>query len=505
MKDFGFSNKKKDQNTLNALNLLIYDYLVKMKLEKTAKTFACEAYIEEHKITEGPPVLSQWYIAFNEISNVRCGLSSNPGDLSRIEGIMLKLENEKKRYQQMSRMDHVSHYNIQRDPNEMYKPHGGYYPPSHYSPHNDHHQMYMDPRKQIEMRNMGMHGRMRYEDQNFNRFDLDHKTISPKMFDQSPKMYDQSPKIYDRSPKIYEPPTKIYENSSEDKPFILREISTFKLSDKKILSSVLSKEHNILFNVFENKSIGSFNCSAMKNECIVETNGKQISSLKLKDTPDFIWIVASFDTNELMVIRYLIKEIKFEMAGYLRGHAENIICFDISDSIFSLDASGYLRKWNFKGICQKEEMLSGNLQKMYLFSENCLILSDTSRTYLYDFEMNMETTEISKGILLSLKKHDSFYILIFREKVAIYDKGLNKVKVLSVPSNSIKTACLVGFDIFVGSSHILWFETNGRLNKINVNENNEIVAAENISKYKLNHMIVLTDSGECKIFVKCFE
>ncbi|KAK6089669.1 hypothetical protein P3W45_001311 [Vairimorpha bombi] len=491
MKDYVFNPKKKDQNVLKTLNILVYEYLVKMKFEKTAKTFACEAYIDDMKLSDGPPSLSQWYIAFHEISNVRCGMSSSPGDLSRIEGIMLKLENEKKRYQQMGRMEHMPYYNMQRDPNEMYKSPNMYYPPQYFNgPPADHPPMYVDPRKQAEIRNIQMQGRHRYEEpvppmkgvgRPDHRFDPNTKSISPKMFDNPP-----------------DPPHFI------DKNYFLREMTAFKMSDKNILFSVLSKESNILFNVFENRTIGSFNCNTMKNECIVETNGKQITQMRVKDNQDFVWIVASFDTNELMVIRYLIKEVKFEMAGYLRGHAEKIACFDISECIYSLDVVGIFRKWNFKGVCEREEILSGNIQKLFAFTDNCLILSDVNRTYLYDYEINMEMSEISRGVLVSLKKQDNYYILIFKDKVAVYDKGLNKIKVLSVPNNNIKTACLVDMDIVIGSSKILWFESQGRLNKFSVYDNHEVVTVENICKYKPSHMIVLSSGGECKIMSKCF-
>lgn len=504
MKDYVFMSKKREQNILNSLNFLIYDYLVKMKYEKTAKIFVGEAYLEDVKLNEAPPILSQWYSAFQDISNVRCGLSNNLGDLARIEGIMLKLENEKKRYQQMGKMDNLSYFNMTRGSSETYKsPNNMHYT----SPYHPGPSPVVDPRRQVDMRNMHIPGRPIYNEQfplkartaqnepilskGVNRFEEPINLRGANRFD---------PNSVSISPKMFEQP-----NESSDKKFYLRNINSFKITDKNVLLSVLSQKHNILFSVFDNKTIGSFNCNTFKNECIVETNGKQIIKMRIKDDVNFIWLVASFDTNDLMVIRYLVQEVKFEMAGYLRGHAEKIACFDVADYIYSIDNSGSFKKWNFKGICEKEEIFNGNIKKVYYFAENCLILSDANRTYLYNYTMNMEISEISKGLLLSLKKQNNYYLLVFADKVVIHDNNLNKIKILTVPNSSIKNAIFLDSDVIIGSLQCLWFETQGRLNKCKIYEHNEIVTLKNISRYKPGHILVLSNKGECVIMSKCFD
>lgn len=128
--------------------------------------------------------------------------------------------------------------------------------------------------------------------------------------------------------------------------------------------------------------------------------------MRVKDTQDFVWLVATFDINELMAIRYLIKEVKFEMAGYLRGHADKSACFDISECIYSSDVGGIISKRYFRGVCERDDNLSGKIENLFAFSENCSILSNVNRTYTCDYELNMNMSDISRGVLVPLKQQD---------------------------------------------------------------------------------------------------
>lgn len=88
----------REDDRKDSLNLLIYEYLLKNDFQKTANSFKEETGIPEHKIADSQPVLSLWYSNFLETVEVRSGQKMSPDTLNRIEGIMLKLENEKQRY-----------------------------------------------------------------------------------------------------------------------------------------------------------------------------------------------------------------------------------------------------------------------------------------------------------------------------------------------------------------------------------------------------------------------
>lgn len=88
----------KEDDRKDSLNLLIYEYLIKNDFQNTAVSFKEETGITEYKPGDSQPILSLWYNNFLETVEVRSGQKMAPDSLNRIEGIMLKLENEKQRY-----------------------------------------------------------------------------------------------------------------------------------------------------------------------------------------------------------------------------------------------------------------------------------------------------------------------------------------------------------------------------------------------------------------------
>ncbi len=81
-----------------SLEKLIYEYLVKMNYEESAKVFKKEGNIDEVRINESIPALLNWYNIFVETANVRSGNILLPDSLRKIEMIMNKLESDKNKY-----------------------------------------------------------------------------------------------------------------------------------------------------------------------------------------------------------------------------------------------------------------------------------------------------------------------------------------------------------------------------------------------------------------------
>lgn len=83
------------------LDILIHDYLKKCKYIETANSLKKEANIRDYNPKDCTPLLYEWFGAFNDIYNVRSGRVGCQENLARIENVMLKLENEKRRYRNM--------------------------------------------------------------------------------------------------------------------------------------------------------------------------------------------------------------------------------------------------------------------------------------------------------------------------------------------------------------------------------------------------------------------
>lgn len=92
---------RENNNSKESLNLLIYEYLFKNDYHKAAQVFKEECGVGDCKINDHTDILSTLYNCFVETVEVRSGQRINPDSLNRIEGIMMKMENEKNRYSRL--------------------------------------------------------------------------------------------------------------------------------------------------------------------------------------------------------------------------------------------------------------------------------------------------------------------------------------------------------------------------------------------------------------------
>jgi LisH len=123
-----------DEKSLS-FNRLVYEYLIKSHYDKTAEMFKKEAEIQEISLNSTPSTLLNWYNIFIETAEVRSGRSYVPDSLNRIEGIMLKLENDKIRYSNMNVIQPSSPYQYRKpqDFPPIYNYYNQYSNPDRYS------------------------------------------------------------------------------------------------------------------------------------------------------------------------------------------------------------------------------------------------------------------------------------------------------------------------------------------------------------------------------------
>ncbi|AFM98194.1 hypothetical protein EHEL_041460 [Encephalitozoon hellem ATCC 50504] len=502
--------KKKDSGVYDALNMLVYDYLSKMKYEGSAKVFFNEASLGDFKPTEGMPILAQWYAAFHDISAVRSGLSSNAQDLSRIEGIMMKLENEKRRYQNIGRIDPTSMgYGGAMDP---YKQYPMYYQPQqfdqrkmyemygHVSPPVDAAPRFYDPRKA----GMGTSGYKagqgyprypRFEDQNASS-----AKIPPRQFRDEGKSNSAT------SPSM----TAAQSNSSPlfesvlgtgDRLFGLKEVMAFVPNEHTTVCSAVARDHKLLFIASSNRTITAVNLLSGKSESVVETDDKQVIEMKIRECEGIITIVCGVGGSELILVRCVIKEcITLEIFGALRGHTTSIVSYEVLDSIHSLDSGGIMRKWSLEGVFEREEVLSGEIHHICCISEDNFMFADRQRVYVYDFELNIEMMEILKGQALGIKRIKEGFIVVFRNQVIWLDKRIQKVKILNVNEN-IKTAALIDEDLVAVSSQSAWFDNGKSLTKMKLHETS-IVSLDGVNVFRKPSVVSCSANGECKIWIR---
>lgn len=503
MGDYG--HKKRESSIYNTLNMLVYDYLVKTKYEGTAKVFLNEAGLGDFKPTEGAPILAQWYAAFHDISAVRSGMSSSVHDLSRIEGIMMRLENERRRHQHIGRVDPTIYGGMREMDSYKY--------PMYYPHHFEQRKMYemygqmspvepvprfYDPRKSVSDYR-SMQGHLRY----------------PPRFDEQPPVQNMKPPMRQRDgryvnvninspmmPKAEPSPSLDPVLSAGDKPFGLKEIMGFVPCEHPLVCSATAREHKILMIASSNKTVTAVNLLSGKNEAVVETNGNQVIDIKMQEHEEYIVVVCNVGSNELLLMRYAVKgDVRFEIVGMLRGHMAPIVSYEVLGFIYSLDGNGIMRRWSLHGVFEREEVLSGNVIHICCISEDNFMLADKQRVYVYDFELNIEMMEILRGHALEIKRIDKGFIVIFRNQAVWFDKRVHKVKSLSTNNETIKTATLIDSDIVVASSHDAWFSTGKALNRMKLHEAS-VISLDSVNMFRKSSIVSCAVNGECKIWSK---
>ncbi|KAH9385894.1 uncharacterized protein NEMAJ01_0790 [Nematocida major] len=80
------------------LNTLIYEYLIKRNYIGSAKVFKVEGDISNINITQGSSALLDWFVAFNDLYNVRSGRGKPTGITGKIDAILEKTAKEEQEY-----------------------------------------------------------------------------------------------------------------------------------------------------------------------------------------------------------------------------------------------------------------------------------------------------------------------------------------------------------------------------------------------------------------------
>ncbi|KAH9411546.1 hypothetical protein HK407_04g06480 [Ordospora pajunii] len=496
--------KKKESNAYDVLNMLVYDYLMKMKYEGSAKMFCSEACLGEFKSNEGAPVLAQWYGAFHEISAVRSGFSSNSQDLARIEGIMMRLENEKRRQQQIGKMEGAAAgygrgmdaykrqsvpYQQQYDQRKMYG--------QQMSPSSEGMPGFYDPRKQAP-----------------GGYRMPHMSSRQNWFDEQNAIASKPSRRHaeERPEGLESPMAHILGDGQHteggamglsERLSGLKEVMCFVPGEATIICSAVAQEHKMLVVSFSSKAIMVVNLLSGKKESMIETI-EQVHDMKLKEYEDQVVIVCGVGGNDLLILRCGMKGVvHLEIANVLKGHNAPIISYEVLDFIHSLDSAGIMRKWSMNGVFEREEVMSGEIVHICCISEDNFMFADRHRVYVYDFELNIEMMEIMKGQAIEIKRIKEGFIIVFSNQAIWLDKRVQKMKALSI-SEEVKTATLIDGNLVVASSQNAWFNNGKSLNRIKLHDTS-VIGLECVNVFRKSSIVSCSAGGECKMLVKCLE
>jgi hypothetical protein len=174
---------------------------------------------------------------------------------------------------------------------------------------------------------------------------------------------------------------------------------------------------------------------------------------------------------------------------------------EVTDSIYSLDSSGIMRKWSLTGVFEREEVLGGDVMHICAIADNNFMLADSQRIYVYDFELNIEMMEVLQGQALEIKRAEDGFIVVFKDQVVWLNKRMQKARVLTPGSDQTATAALLETDLIAASYQDAWFNAGRSISRAKLHDAN-IVSLDSVSVFRKSSIVSCSSNGECKIWIK---
>lgn len=386
--------KSSDELLLN-FNRLIYEYLVKSKYEKSAEAFKLETKMQDIRLTDTPPVLLNWYNIFIETADVRSGKSYMPETLNRIEGIMLKLENDKRRYAKMNVVANAG-AGIPPQMKNMERIHkserGGN---AEYGRINN--QEYVKPCGPANDR--GFDNNYDYLQQVENDR-IGHRSVERSVNTQPERMDYHSMQRNQYPGKAL---LREFRRVEMHLPYIY---NTQYCNNSKILVSTCADGKVYFYNIMTNILEFSFNLVT-----------RQIIGVKCTEIKDLICLVYELDKNTIILSKYYkgrkedVKTIFFKevIQGYCIG----------SNGLFILLENGIMISFSLSGEKIKEFDIGGNVKIIEYFFDYILLI-EQGRVRLYEYLTCSEPGVLAEGNFTMVAVKDTYAFIIYPDSIHIF-------------------------------------------------------------------------------------
>lgn len=366
-------NDKRD-----ALNLLIYEYLMKNNFGNTASIFKEESKITEFKLSDTEPSLTSLYHIFMETFEVRSGQIAVPDTLNRIEGIMCKLENDKKRYARMKNFSKARTSPLTR--------------------------------KSSEFRSHPFNPRSASADALGSPYDP-RGPQSPVLDKYDPYHSIANPGGMPHFPGPVSGGTKHYPN-----PNILTEIKRIDLGISAIVLSHFCPINNIVITFSTDGRIYFYNLATNEIEYDFVIQGRTVKDLK------------AIEVGKVVYFAYAVNEFTVNLCKYEYMKKDDIKLFDfdlpiksfcINDEfLYVLDDNG-IKAHTFMGVCVGSAKIP-NIQAIECFGKS-LIIIDSSKIAEFDLNKNVESNFIARGPYLCFKVKGDMAFVISKDVIQAID------------------------------------------------------------------------------------
>lgn len=373
------------EERLTGFNKLVYEYLVKSNFVKTAHVFMQEAQLGEIHINESPPTLLNWYSIFIETADVRSGKVYIPESLNRIEGIMLKLENDKQRFSRMGSSPYGQRRTSPRiNEMQMRHPRGASPTLGPISPCSPKSRSPMTP---------------------FDRYDPRDMERNPGM-ERMSQMERTPPQPFFQQCEPLPGPTLSEEHHCNLKlPFMIT-LARFCPSSR------------ILICCCAGGSMYFYNIERAEVEYDFQTPLAAINKLQILEKDDAVFMAYSYDDFSLSLCRYST------------GQKENIKLIELNvrvrafvfggNSLYILTENSILKLYNLYGKLLKTFEIPGEVCSIDFFGNNILMI-ENSRVVEFDLNLNTEIKVLSNGMHPNVVVRDNHAFIIYSDLIQIFN------------------------------------------------------------------------------------
>ncbi|ELQ76707.1 putative WD40/YVTN repeat-like domain, LisH dimerization motif protein [Trachipleistophora hominis] len=556
MSDYQNQSNSQSSTPQSLLNVLIHEYLTKNNFPQTAMTFKNEAGIAEYADTTSNSVLLEWFRMFNEICMVRSGSTSDFENLARIEAIMLRLENEKMRYYNVTKDKNFDNDKMRMLPMMRRQPRYGreqevrYPVPPRFNERrpqrndyasDDFRREYEDYRRmsafserdmrqgdaRAEMRGMEMREGMRTDTRDVTFRD----PVRPELkYDPREAMRDNPPtpgnnygynslinlnletrrqSAPDSKFEDVKETKKVYQNS-------LKEINSF-FFDQKISCS--ASTNNLLFVALSDRTVQIINLLSMKIVGSFEPHAKPVVEIKVLVLNDESLFehksmdeqsVSGGETGEkvLLCTNSREKEIKVFRASD-DGSMSNVcavlprnVAFTSAltkDWVYTVDLDGEFCKFDITGALKERVMMDEGVKQLVHYKDDLFIVNTRERVHVYDYAKRESIRDLSNEPALLIVHYNDLFALLHRDMVVIFGSDLKRLNAISVVNRMNSLAVLDENNVFVGVyRQIYWHSFNSLIT--NEKHSGTITALEICNLFGRTVIISMSQTGECKVW-----
>lgn len=481
---FGFEERPEEApqeahiNT-TVLNALIYEYLVKRNYSGAAKVFKVEGDVTQINITQGSSALLDWFVAFNDIYNVRSGRSSAAGIATKIDAILGK---------------HSADERVAGDPQGY-----GVGPPAIPS----------------AVKGVGPLGGSNNWYQEQHKYPLQYNSRpqapSPSGVPGNSSSISRDSDLLNAVLELDDPlSAPVHTTKRPDKDpgaahAPMKEVSKLHLHSQRVNSISVCHKRKILVTGGMDSSVCVVDLVTPSDVIRFEPHTMQVSQVKIKDSgapgSPLYFGSASLD-REAKVYKVTRNEGKLDLSLclVLRGHKSSVKAIDFTaDKIYTVGIDGELRIWSMEGACLGSFALRRTVKLMAVRSDTMIVLCDINSISLFNPETASYIKEIPDKTILSMYRAMSSTLFVLNDSVLLFDKTFSSSQAVLLPSDRIHSSCSVGGRIFLGGYQVV-YEINDRRVFVSHAHDGVISAIESVVVNSRVLLITGSQRGDIKIW-----